>query len=54
MDTTVHAHIDQTEQKSLSIIENKNSVVSESDRSTHEVTLSQEDFDTWFDAFRSR
>lgn len=54
MDTSVHAYIDQVERKSLSDSEDKNSVVEESDRKTHEVALSQEDFDAWLDAFRSR
>ena len=54
MDTSVHAYIDQIEQKSLSSSEDKNSVVAESDRNTHEVAISQEDFDAWFDAFCSR
>ena len=54
MDTSVHAYIDQIEQKSLSSSEDKNSAVAESDRNTHEVAISQEDFDAWFDAFRSR
>ena len=49
MDTSVHAYIDQIEQKSLSSSEDKNSVVAESDRNTHEVAISQEDFDAWFD-----
>ncbi len=54
MDTSVHAYIDQIKRKSLSTREDKNNVVVEPDRNTHEVTLSQEDFDIWFDAFRSR
>ena len=52
MDTRVHAHIDKIERTSASISEDKNSVVVEPGRSTHEVTLSEEDFETWFDAFR--
>ena len=51
MDTRVRVHIERT---SLPVREDKNSLVVEPDRSTHEVTLSQEDFHTWFDAFRSR
>ena len=54
MDTRVRAHIDQFARTSASIGEDKDSVVVKPDRNTHEVTLSQEDFETWFDAFRSR
>ena len=54
MDTRVHAHIDQSELTSLSIRKDNNSVVVEPDRGTYQTTLSQEDVDIWFNAFRSR
>jgi len=54
MDTTANARTNQPVQKNALISRNKNSIVVSPVSSTHQVVLSDEDFDKWLSGFRNR